>query len=64
MIYVIESQGKGNGRADTVMLRTFLNDNEAANYVSLNVKRFSDSHKYWVRFDIVDPGEKVENNAE
>lgn len=64
MIYVIESRGKGNGKADTVILRTFLSEYELAQYVRLNVRRLSDGYKYWKRFDNVEPGEEIENFSE
>ena len=64
MIYVIQSSGKGIGYAVTVMLRTFLSDDEASKYISENTRKQSEGHKYWNRFDIVEPGQSVENYSE
>lgn len=64
MIYVIESKGKGQGKADTVMLRTFLSMQEFHKYAETKEMKQSDGHKYWTRFDIVEPGEEIENYSE
>jgi hypothetical protein len=64
MIYVIESKGKGDSRADYVTLRTFLSEREANVYIQKYTQKNSDGHKYWTRFDIVEPGERIEPYAE
>lgn len=64
MIYVIQSNGKGDGRADYVKLLTFLSDQEAKKHIAKNERKYSDGNKYWVRFDFVEPGVTIENCSE
>jgi len=64
MIYVIQSNGKGDGNADSVTFRVFESTQDACNYVDIHEKKYSNGHKHWVRFDIVEPGDVVENFSE
>lgn len=64
MIFVLESNGKGNNPADYVTLLTFDSLVDALTFIKSKEKRESDGHKYWTRFDIVEPGERIENYAE
>lgn len=64
MIYVIESQGKGDSHADYVRLLTFLSAREVNLHIKSSTEKNSEGHKYWTRFDIVEPGETIEPYAE
>jgi hypothetical protein len=61
MIYVIQSNGKGQGKADTIKLLIFPAYKDAFDHIDINERRNSDGHKHWTRFDIVEPEVTVEN---
>jgi len=64
MIYVIQSNGKGNGNADSITFLTFLSNQEALKHIALFERKNSDGNKYWTRFDFVEAGDFVENCSE
>jgi hypothetical protein len=64
MIYVIQSNGKGESPADFVTFLTFPSYEVAEQYIDKNTQKYSDGHKYWTRFDIVNPDQQIELYAE
>jgi hypothetical protein len=64
MIYVIQSNGKGESPADFVTLLTFPSYEVAEQYIGNKTQKNSEGHKYWTRFDIVNPGQQIEPYAE
>lgn len=65
MIYVIQTKGKGaHTKADTVKFLTFLSMDEFSKFKTVAERKSSDGHKYWVRFDVVEPGDEFELYSE
>lgn len=65
MIYVIQTNGKGaHTTADTVKFLTFLSMDEFSKFKTVAERKSSDGHKYWVRFDVVEPGDEFEPVSE
>ena len=62
MIYVIKLSGEGpNSRAEEYQFLTFPTLGHANAFIEKHTKKSSDGHKYWTRFDIVQPGDTFES---
>jgi hypothetical protein len=64
MTYVIQSEGKGASRADKIKFLIFNQRTEANEFILNNELKYSDGHKYWTKFDIIEQSETIELNYE